>query len=269
MSGSTTDRRELRRARAGVVLLVLGAALGQVYRQRRALARTREALADSRAAIAAARSDADRALDRVTRSCSEVGRELHDTVAGRLVAITLETDLALATELDPRVATLLRDVRLGAHDALSRIRVLIDRVEGRRPALTFAPRQALLDTVASASLIGVSVQVRDELAGRADPASAALYAAAQEAVVNMYRHAAPCRGEVRLSVREGTAVLVARNELPASPCRPHPGTGPSGGTGLAGLDRRLARVGGRMRSGIAGDGSWVVHAHAPLPDPTF
>jgi len=83
----------------------------------------------------------------------------------------------------------------------------------------------------------------------------------QESLTNVLRHAGGAAAEVRLRRRDGRLEIEVRDS----------GTGTGSGTpgsGIAGMRRRAAAVGGELTAGPAPDGGFVVRAALPLAVPS-
>lgn len=193
-----------------------------------------------------------------------LARELHDVVAHHMASIILRISVAghVVREADPRVVTVLDDVRTTAADALADIRRLLAAL--RDPALGTV---ALVDTDAVATEIdaalarvraaGFTVDAsRDtDLAGLDAISRLTLLRLVQESLTNVMKHAdrdVPVR--VRVGSRDGGTVLEVVNggrETAAPP-----------GHGIVGMRERAELAGGTLRVG-AEERAWVVRAWLP------
>ncbi|MDL5158245.1 sensor histidine kinase [Actinomycetospora termitidis] len=228
---------------------------------------TREALASREAAEQAARIAA---LDRraaVADERARIARELHDSVAGHLAAIALQSQAALRTAEPAARERVLGSVRENSVRALDEMRALIgvlrtgaDAAEGPSPT---APRLADLPAlVESARAGGLDVEVDGVLApgGVPGPVDLTAYRIVQEALTNVSVHAPGAT--VRVAVgREGGDVLLLEviNSLAAGSSGPHVGAG----SGVEGMKVRAAAVGGELEAGRDED-RWRVVARLPL-----
>ncbi|MEJ2871329.1 histidine kinase [Actinomycetospora sp. OC33-EN08] len=230
---------------------------------------TREALAQREAAEQAARIAA---LDRraaVADERARIARELHDSVAGHLAAIALQSQAALRTPAPAARERVLGSVRENSVRALEEMRALIGVLrtgpggETGEPAST-APRLADLPAlVESARAGGLEVEVDgvpvDDVPG---PVDLTAYRIVQEALTNVSVHAPGA--SVRVAVgREGGTVLLLEviNSLAdgAAGAREHVGAG----SGVEGMRVRAAAVGGELEAGRHDD-RWRVAARLPL-----
>ncbi|MBC7301904.1 MAG: two-component sensor histidine kinase [Nocardia sp.] len=193
-----------------------------------------------------------------------LARELHDVVAHHMASIILRISVAghVVREADPRVVTVLDDVRTTAADALADIRRLLAAL--RDPALGTV---ALVDTDAVATEIDAALaRVRaagftvdgsrdTDLAGLDAISRLTLLRLVQESLTNVMKHAdrdVPVR--VRVGGRDGGTVLEVVNggrETAAPP-----------GHGIVGMRERAELAGGTLRVG-AEERAWVVRAWLP------
>ncbi|MFI6347953.1 sensor histidine kinase [Streptomyces sp. NPDC050560] len=184
---------------------------------------------------------AETRADVVNTSAAElrrIERDLHDGAQARLVALGM--NLGVAEQLladDPAaVAAILADTRKASATALRELR---DLVRGIHPPV-LADR-GLSDAVRALALdspLDVSVDSRVE--GRADaPVESALYFAVCEALANAVKHADAER--VTVDLRHDGGSLRARVSDDG-----RGGADPSRGTGLLGIQRRLAAFDGSL-----------------------
>ncbi len=207
----------------------------------------------------------DRAIEQVRlRQRNELARELHDTVGHRVSAIAVQAQAgrALAAADPERALATLVTIEEEASRTLTEMRALVgvlrDGTDG-----DLAPRRGVTDIERLArpggDVMGVRVQVPDDL-GTVDPAvSTALYLIAAEAVTNATRHASGAthvtvdvtapRGEVRLRVHDDGAASTAASSR--------------AGFGLRGMSERASLLGGTFRAGPDPGGGWSVDASLP------
>ncbi len=144
----------------------------------------------------------------------------------------------------------------------------------RRPQSGLAQLNDLLDEARTAS----GTAVRLILHGRTLPldpvVQLAAYRIAQEALTNARRHAPGAAVDVELHYERNFLVLRIRDDGPGptvSPPSASPSPGPAadagaGGHGLVGMGERAAAVGGKLRTGAAPGGGFLVEAHLPTND---
>src|SRR3954468_13344044 len=179
-----------------------------------------------------------------------IERNLHDGAQQQLVALALELRMLKTRLKDPKIDELserlatalpeLRELARGIHPA-----ILTDR--GLAPAITSLAERGTLP-------IDVAIEVEERLPA---PIEAAAYFLVAEALTNVPRYAQPtsARGDVR---RDDGAleVLVADDGVG--------GVDPEAGSGLRGLDDRVAAVGGTLEiESPAGRGT-TLRARMPL-----
>jgi signal transduction histidine kinase len=210
----------LLRAYAGLARLVLAPSEHSVLEQRVAyLALTRQESLDTGAA----------ALRRIER-------DLHDGAQARLVAMGLTLDAAgRLIDTDPAAArSLLIEARDASAKALTELR---DLVRGVHPpvladrGLADAVRALALDSPARARVTG-------SLDGRAPaPVESAAYFAVSELLANVAKHAGAQSTEIDLRHSLGALRISVRDDGDG-------GAAPGRGTGLRGVERRIAAFDG-------------------------
>ena len=207
---------------------------------------------------------------------SNLARDMHDIVAGRLSAIYLQASLGLRqAPSGSGVAALLQDIETCSADTLHEVRGLIrvlnpsdgESAEGLDAGVQHADVGAarLGRIIDSAALLGAKLTLEDSLGARGGAQAGALYLIAHEAVVNILRHAVPCTGRVQLSLRDDTYLLTVWNTRDLQGARPGVDSDHRGRGNMA---ARAAMQGGSARSGPTPDGeAWVVRAAIPVaPD---
>ncbi len=214
-----------------------------------------------RAEDAAATADRDRA-EAVQRERETMARELHDVVAGHVMAMAIRAEAALAAPLDrsdDRAALqAVRDAGLDAHGALRTMIGVLRRGEG---ALTPTPGWADIDRLAAEarrSGLDVRLVVEDpgDLGGGGEQA---VVRVVREALGNCVRHANGASVEVAIA-RDGGHVRVAVRSRGGAPTAT---AGQGGeGWGLQMLRERVTALGGTFRAGPEAEG-WLVEARLP------
>lgn len=198
------------------------------------------------------------------RERAALGRELHDTLAARLSAVSLH---AGALELmvdgrDPREAAAARLVREAAQGSLDELRSVVHVLKNPQDS---GPGAGLMDI---ATLVDQSIAVGTDLRAQlmvADPGgcdravSHAVYRVVQEAVSNARRYApgAPVRLDVRGGPESGVSVRVSNPVAPGVVA-----SSVGGGNGLVGMRERMDEVGGTFQAGPV-PGGFTVLAWAP------
>ncbi|GAA0328126.1 sensor histidine kinase [Streptomyces blastmyceticus] len=222
------------------------AALTRLGPSREELLRLRVAeVTESRAGVVDA-ADAER---------RRIERDLHDGAQQRLVSLAVNLGLAKATMKDlPEDA---RKVIDEAHrEAKEAITELSDLVRGLHPAV-------LEDRGLDAALSGIAeraplpVRLKVDLASRPAPTiEAVAYFVVSEALANVVKHAQASRADVTVERFGGILLVVVSDDGVG-------GADPSGGTGLAGLAKRVASVDGTFSISSPTGGPTVVTVELP------
>lgn len=218
-----------------------------------------------RAEDAAAAAERDR-TEAVQREREAMARELHDVVAGHVLAMAIRAEAALATRpdrSDDRAALrAVRDAGLDAHGALRSMISVLRRGGG---PLMPTPSWADLDgIVQEARRSGLSVRFDaaelGDLGDLGGGGEQAVVRVVREALGNCVRHARGAQVEVRIA-RSGDEALVRVRSLGGT-AAVAPMRHDSEGWGLQMLRERVAALGGAFQAGPDGDG-WTVEARLP------
>lgn len=207
--------------------------------------------------------DAERAREEAVRGEREImARELHDVVAGHVLAMAIRAEAALSTSPDATsdrdALQAVRDAGLDAHAALRRMIAVLRRGEGETAS---APRLGDIDRmVQDARDSGLTVRlVSHSLDSLTVPLEQTLVRVVREALVNCVRHASGAdvgiviEGDattVRALITSEGGTTIAAQEYRGS------------GWGLSMLRERVEALGGEFVAGPAGDG-WSVLATLP------
>jgi signal transduction histidine kinase len=194
-------------------------------------------------------------VDTSAAELRRIERDLHDGAQARLVAMGLALDAAgRAVEADPVAArTLILEARDSSARALAELR---DLVRGIHPpvladrGLTEAVRAIALDSP-------LPVRVVSEVPGRPPaPVESAAYFGVCELLANVAKHSGARWAEVDLRYDHGMLrVGVADNG--------HGGANPAPGSGLHGIERRLAAFDGVLAVSSPPGGPTVVTLEVP------
>ncbi|WP_329100811.1 sensor domain-containing protein [Micromonospora sp. NBC_01699] len=184
-----------------------------------------------------------------------IERDLHDGVQARLVSLGMM--IGLADELidrDPVAAReLLTEARESSSTALVELRNL---VRGIHPPV-LAERGLGGAVRALALSLAMPITVTTVLPGRADaPVESAAYFAVAETLTNMIRHSRAHTGSVSLRHSEGVLTMVVRDDGKG-------GADPATGTGLRGIERRLAAFDGTILLSSPPGGPTVITMELP------
>ncbi len=220
----------------------------------------------------ALRAEADQRLHEDRARMAErtrIAREMHDVLAHRISLLALHAGaLEVRADLPPakvrETAELLRSTARQALEELRGVIGLLREEPGQEPA-TPAPQPTLSDIrrlVEETRRAGAKIDFEMRVE-HPDAASGALgrdaYRIVQEALTNIAKHASGTAARVRVAGGPDCGLLVSvRNR---KPLHPHLGpTLPGSGTGLLGLQERVALAGGTLVHGPDGSGDFVVEA---------
>lgn len=196
-----------------------------------------------------------------------LARELHDTVAHHVAAITIQAQAGrvLAGSHDlVGAASSLAVIEEEASRTLSEMRLMVGSLRRGRDTPEMLPPRSVADLEDFAAEEGgpglrVEVERRGDLDDLRPSIAAALYRIAQESITNVKRHARQATrvevllaGEaesVRLSITDDGARALSSLRAP--------------GYGLVGMAERVALLGGSLEAGPRPDGGWMVQAAIP------
>ena len=209
-----------------------------------------------------------RALDQV-RSQERVGlaRELHDSVAHHVSAITLQAQAGrtMARKRPEAALEALSVIEGEASRTLAEMRAMVRVLRDGEPA-EYAPQPGVADLMSLTRhdpAPVVDVELAGDLAGLPPQVDAAVYRIAQEALTNALRHARnPSRVEIRVAEGAGRLRLRVTDDGRVDSARRA-----THGFGLLGMTERAQLLGGTLRAGPMPDGGWVVDAELPMEVP--
>ncbi|MCA2216196.1 sensor histidine kinase [Jidongwangia harbinensis] len=194
-------------------------------------------------------------VDAQAAELRRIERDLHDGAQARLVSLGMTIGLAEElVERDPAAARkLLAEARESSTTALVELRHL---VRGIHPPV-LAERGLDGAVRALALSLPVPTTVDSDVSGRAEtPVESAAYFAVAEALTNVARHSGARRAWVSLRHAEQTLVLTVGDDGAGN-------ADPEGGTGLRGIERRLAAFDGTMTLSSPPGGPTVVTMELP------
>jgi signal transduction histidine kinase len=198
-------------------------------------------------------------LDTGAAELRRIERDLHDGAQARLVAMGLTLDAAgRLIDTDQAAArALLLEARDASAKALAELR---DLVRGVHPPV-LADR-GLADAVRALALDApVRVQVTGALDGRPPaPVESAAYFAVSELLANVAKHAGARSAEIDLRHAGGALRISVRDDGAG-------GADPARGTGLGGVERRLAAFDGVLAISSPAGGPTVITMEVPCPLP--
>ena len=182
-------------------------------------------------------------------------RDLHDGAQQRLVALSLQLNLARRQlNTDPATAARMMDAARGELErALDELREL---ARGIHPAiLTDRGLPAAVRALAERAPLPVHLQAMpaDRLPSAVE---AAAYFVVAESLTNVAKYARAEHATVRIGREDGVAVVEVRDDGVG-------GADPAAGTGLRGLADRLAALDGRLEVHSPPGGGTVVRANIP------
>ncbi|MFE5341076.1 sensor histidine kinase [Isoptericola sp. NPDC056578] len=246
----------------GLGLLALSVAAGLV---RRALATAAQAREEQRAQAAATAVLRDQMARQTERE--SIAREVHDTIAHHVAAISLQASALEVTHgADPGAVRTAREVRGSAQQAMTELRSLLSTlrsggVDGPGgPGVSLDDLGPLLDQLrADGAHLVAAVEVRGA-AGATTALARATLRIVQEAVTNAAKHApgAP----VDVAVQGGPDAGVDIRVVNATPTGGPSSTAPGTGNGMLGMRERAAALGGTFDAGHR-DGRFEVRVHLP------
>jgi signal transduction histidine kinase len=243
----------------GVLLLAAGVAAAPwllrayVGLARLALAPSEHSVLEQRVAYLA--QTRQESLDTGAAELRRIERDLHDGAQARLVAMGLTLDAAgRLIDTDPAAArSLLIEARDASAKALTELR---DLVRGVHPpvladrGLADAVRALALDSPARARVTG-------SLDGRAPaPVESAAYFAVSELLANVAKHAGAQSADIDLRHSLGALRIAVRDDGDG-------GADPGRGTGLRGVERRIAAFDGVLAISSPVGGPTVITMEVP------
>lgn len=194
-------------------------------------------------------------VDAQAAELRRIERDLHDGVQARLVSLSMTIGLADALiDANPTEAhKLLTEAREASGTALVELRHLIRGIHP--PVLA---ERGLGDAVRALALsLPLPITVDIDLPGRlATPVESAAYFAVAETLTNMIRHSRANTGSVSVRYAGGVLAMVVTDDGVG-------GADPASGTGLGGIQRRLAAFDGTMTLSSPPRGPTVIAMEVP------
>lgn len=233
------------------VPLVIGASLGARWNARRALAA-------EQARVAAAQAERGALTER-----TRIAREMHDVIAHHmsLIAVRCETAPYRLPELPDSARAELTEVAGAAREALTEMQNLLGVLRTEDQPLERAPPPGLAALellLAEARTAGADLSWDVDAGEVPEAIGVSVFRVVQQALANAGQHAAGAPVRIRVA-RDGELLrLEVRNGPGRGPGRP------GSGAGLPGMRERVELHGGRIDTGPAGDGGFVVNAELPL-----
>jgi signal transduction histidine kinase len=197
-------------------------------------------------------NDASKALLRAEgEERRRIARELHDSTVQHLVALDLTLSrLERRTGNDAEHQEILSDFRTALAAAHREVRVssyLLHPPDIERKSLALTLRK-FLDGFATRTGLMATLRVEGSFVALPSIAKLALFRVAQEALMNVHRHAKASNVAIRLSRSAATIVLEIEDDgigLPAADVRDLLSEA-CGGVGISGMKARMRQIGGTL-----------------------
>lgn len=196
------------------------------------------------------------------REREELARELHDTVAHHIAAVTVQAQAAQAVMHKRPDAAMqaLAAIEAESSRALTEMRRMVSTL--RDAPLEGPARIEQLVELArrAAGRATIELQITGPTDALAESVHGAVYRIAQEAITNAIKHG-DARRAITVVVRatEQKVELEARNDR----ARFEPRRSEHAGFGLIGMRERATLLGGTFSAGPTEDGQWLVRAMIP------
>ncbi|WP_406400051.1 sensor histidine kinase [Streptomyces uncialis] len=185
------------------------------------------------------------------------GRDLHDVLGRNLAVVALKSELAvqLARRERPEAVEQMIEVQRIAQESQREVREVVRGYREADLSAELAGAQGVLTAA------GIDCRVTGSAGRLPAGVQSVLGWVVRETTTNVLRHGDAAHCAVTLTETDGTATLIVESDgvTATDGAGPADGTGPDdcggpavGGTGLAGLRERLARVDGTLEAGIAG-----------------
>jgi signal transduction histidine kinase len=195
----------------------------------------------------------------------DIARELHDIVAHRISAVSLQAQVARrqAEAGLPVSPDQMRTIEVTAQQSMADMRRLLGLLRPEDGAATLDPQASLADLphlleTADASGQRVDFEQSGQARALAPAASLAAYRIVQEALTNARRHGGHGVTRVRMAWSDSTLHIEVTNPVRMDQPPVHPGHG------IHGMAERAQLFGGTLTSGVEGD-RWAVRAVLPAP----
>jgi signal transduction histidine kinase len=194
-------------------------------------------------------------VDAQAAELRRIERDLHDGVQARLVSLSMMIGLADALiDRNPAKAhKQLDEARESSHTALVELRHLIRGIHP--PVLAERGLGGAVHALVLSLPVPITVDI--DLPGRPDtPVESAAYFAVAEALTNMIRHSRAHTGSVSMRHADGALTMVVADDGAG-------GADPAAGTGLRGIERRLAAFDGTIALSSPPGGPTVITMEVP------
>jgi signal transduction histidine kinase len=194
-------------------------------------------------------------VDAQAAELRRIERDLHDGVQARLASLSMTIGLAdkLIDRNPAQAHKLLDEARESSHTALVELRHLIRGIHP--PVLAERGLGGAVRALALSLPVPITIDV--DLPGRPDtPVESAAYFAVAETLTNMIRHSRAHTGSVSIRHADGALKMVVTDDGGG-------GADPAAGTGLGGIERRLAAFDGTIALSSPPGGPTVITMEVP------
>jgi signal transduction histidine kinase len=206
----------------------------------------------------------ERALTAVAEERNRIARELHDVVGHSVSVMTVQASAVrrLMRSDQEKERAALETVEAAGREALAEMRRMVGVLRAGDAPPDLAPPPSLdqldrlVDNFRRAGL-GVEVQVTGLPVPVPPGLDLTAFRLVQEALTNTLKHGQADRAVVHIGYRDDELLISVRDD----------GRGPDGtppGTGLLGMQERVAVYGGRLTTGAADGGGFELQARLPL-----
>jgi signal transduction histidine kinase len=194
-------------------------------------------------------------IDAQAAELRRIERDLHDGVQARLASLSMTIGLAdkLIDRNPAQAHKLLEEARESSRTALVELRHLIRGIHP--PVLAERGLGGAIRALALSLPMPITLDI--DLRGRPDtPVESAAYFAVAETLTNMIRHSRAHSGSVSIRHADGALTMVVTDDGGG-------GADPSAGTGLGGIERRLAAFDGTIALSSPPGGPTVITMEVP------
>jgi signal transduction histidine kinase len=246
------------------VLVLLGVAVGEAVRNRRAYVEQLEERARQ-----AEQSREEEAHRRVIEERLRIAHELHDVIAHHIALMNVQAGVASHVLRDDpgQAAEALAHVRDGGRSVLRELTVLLDVLrengETATPTEPLPSVRRLGELTGKAAAAGLAVDWEPYDEPLPAPVDLVTYRVLQESLTNVLKHAPGASVRLRLR-RVGDRLHVDVTDDGGATGGVPRATG--SGHGLAGMRERVAAIGGDFSAGPDPAGGFGVHAELPLSE---
>ena len=193
-----------------------------------------------------------------------IGQELHDSAGQLLLSLQLTAARLAETEIDSGQQSVLAEIRDIARLISQEIRSIafLNHPMRLHPDGIATALKALIDGFGKRTGCCVKFTLIGDLPPHDGAAAMALFRVAQEALVNVHRHAHASRVAVRLEGRSDHLELTITDDGVGMPSPEQLEL--NGGVGVQGMKFRLEQIGGRLHISQSIHGT-KISANVPLP----